>query len=97
VKKAQMSIEMLVSFAAMLLAVSIMLSSFPKTFNTTSVKFSEKQQREELSSALHLYYLTGGQVSEEGKCIKGLNLTVFNEEVNSFLCSVKTRRRWFLK
>ena len=95
--KGQASVEILFSFIAMLLITSLIISSFPKSFEKVAEKLSQKQEKNKMAAALSAYYLTGGQASQEVKCVSSSSLTVFNEKINSFLCSVRASKRWFLK
>ena len=93
--KAQASLELLISFLAMLLVASLLSSSFSFDYKKVNEKAVAFEQKQALHSELTSYYLDG--LSSEIKCNEATNVSVFNERVDSFLCSVKQERKWFLK
>ena len=96
--KAQVSLELLMSFMAMVLIVSILLSSFPHGLKHKINSVSAFEKKQSIHSKLSSYYLTGSSIDLKINCSEeARSEMVFNEKINSFLCSIKPSRRWFLK
>ena len=94
-KKAQASLDLLVSFLASLLIASLLLSSFNLDYKSMASKLVSFQQEKSMTSELSSYYLTG--LRKNVRCYSFSNVTVFNEKINPFLCSIRSNRKWFLK
>ena len=93
--RAQASLELLISFLAAILIASLLSSSFSLNYRKMNAKAIAFEEKQSLHSKLTSYYLTG--VASKVKCVNATGVTVFNEKVNPFLCSLKQERRWFLK
>ena len=96
--KAQVSLELLMSFMAMVLVASILLSSFPHGLKQQIHSVSIFEKKQSIHAKLSSYYLTASSAGLKINCSEeARNEVVFNEKINSFLCSIKPSRRWFLK